>query len=389
MPKAFESVLAPTAQVWTLLQYDPSLPAEGREWGHHLRMAGRLRAGLGAEPARRELGAIARVPGARVLSAHLGPVGARAARDLHSGRRHGRRPPGSAGGPGRGDAWCCSSPASTSPTCCWRAGAARSGELSMRAALGAGRPRLIRQLVTEGLLLSFAGGALGMGARAARSARPRGAQPRRLPRTGAIRFDGAVFAFALVVTTGIGLLVGLIPALQTSRVDLHEGLRAGREADERSATGGPAARSSSPRWRSPWCCWWAPGCCCAACAGCSPWRPASRPRTCSPCRCRPTAIATTTPARRTAFSPRRSTPCAILPASRAAAFTSQLPLSGDPELTNVYGVHFEHDRDPRDQHDAFRCAVSPGYFEDAGHPAAPRPAARRATTWPVRPFRPR
>ena len=50
MPRAFENVLAPAAELWTLLQYDPSLLPDSREWGHHLRMVGRLRSG--ADPRR-------------------------------------------------------------------------------------------------------------------------------------------------------------------------------------------------------------------------------------------------------------------------------------------------------------------------------------------------
>ena len=50
MPRAFENVLAPKVEVWSLLQYDASLPSfEGREWGHHLRMVGRLPSGVGIE----------------------------------------------------------------------------------------------------------------------------------------------------------------------------------------------------------------------------------------------------------------------------------------------------------------------------------------------------
>src|SRR5207245_2285719 len=41
MPPGFENVMAPSAEIWTPLQYDAALPPEGREWGHHLRMVGR------------------------------------------------------------------------------------------------------------------------------------------------------------------------------------------------------------------------------------------------------------------------------------------------------------------------------------------------------------
>ena len=52
MPASFENVLGASAELWAPLQYDPSLPTEGREWGHHLRMLGRLRAGVSGNQAR-------------------------------------------------------------------------------------------------------------------------------------------------------------------------------------------------------------------------------------------------------------------------------------------------------------------------------------------------
>ena len=58
MPASFENVLAPEAEIWAPLQYDPSLPLDGPEWGHHLLMVGRLRPGISREQARSELNVI-------------------------------------------------------------------------------------------------------------------------------------------------------------------------------------------------------------------------------------------------------------------------------------------------------------------------------------------
>jgi putative ABC transport system permease protein len=61
-PRGSENVLAPAADVWSLLQYDASLPPLSREWGHHLGMVGRLRSGIGLDEARRELHEISQAP---------------------------------------------------------------------------------------------------------------------------------------------------------------------------------------------------------------------------------------------------------------------------------------------------------------------------------------
>jgi predicted permease len=107
--------------------------------------------------------------------------------------------------------------------------AARQKEIAVRAALGAGRGRLMRQMLAESLLISLLGGALGallaiVGVRVLVSFLPPG-----FPRTDAIHVNGFVFAFTALVVVATGLLFGLVPAVQASRTDpqqrLHEGGR--------------------------------------------------------------------------------------------------------------------------------------------------------------------
>jgi putative ABC transport system permease protein len=103
-------------------------------------------------------------------------------------------------------------------------GATRNREIGIRMALGAGRGRLVRQLLTESVVLSIAGGALGLflawaGVRLL--VRLDGGQ---LPRLGETRIDLAVLAFTLGLSVVTGIVVGLFPALQQSARDLRGAL---------------------------------------------------------------------------------------------------------------------------------------------------------------------
>jgi putative ABC transport system permease protein len=105
-------------------------------------------------------------------------------------------------------------------------GRARRRELAIRAALGAARSRMTRQLFTESGLLGLIGGALGLGAGTLSVRLLAGALPASVPRTDAITVDGVVLVFALAVTVGASIGFGLLPALRSTRVDLQDSLKA-------------------------------------------------------------------------------------------------------------------------------------------------------------------
>lgn len=105
--------------------------------------------------------------------------------------------------------------------------AGRQEELAVRAAIGAGRGRLVRQLLTESLLIGAVGGALGLLLTMWATRLIVAAPPEGLPRLDAIRVDGAVLAFGLGVTLLTTLLVGLVPALQATGAAVASGLREG------------------------------------------------------------------------------------------------------------------------------------------------------------------
>ena len=106
-------------------------------------------------------------------------------------------------------------------------GASRTREVAVRLAIGAGRGHLLRQLLAEALVLSTAGGAVGLflaywGVRLLARA-----NPGNLPRVEQVSLDLPVLGFTLAVTLGTALLFGLLPALQAARMPVQEVLREG------------------------------------------------------------------------------------------------------------------------------------------------------------------
>ncbi|HEX6212033.1 MAG TPA: ADOP family duplicated permease, partial [Methylomirabilota bacterium] len=102
----------------------------------------------------------------------------------------------------------------------------RSRELAVRVALGAGRGRLVRQLVTESLVLSAAGGLLGLVLATWSLDLVPALAGDSLPRVHDIQIDGYVLGFTIAATVLTGLLFGLAPALHVSRTAIAEALRA-------------------------------------------------------------------------------------------------------------------------------------------------------------------
>src|SRR6185436_1470518 len=93
----------------------------------------------------------------------------------------------------------------------------RRREVTLRVALGAGRGRLVRQLLTESVLMSFAGGVLGLLGAVAGTGFLVAFASRFTPRASEIGVDGTVLLFTLVAAVATGLAFGLLPALQVSR----------------------------------------------------------------------------------------------------------------------------------------------------------------------------
>jgi predicted permease len=104
---------------------------------------------------------------------------------------------------------------------------ARSREMALRAALGAGRRRLVRQLFVESVLLGTAGGVIGLMLAFAGVAVLVQLAPPSLPRVEEIHVDTVALLFNLAVSLGAAVLFGLWPAMHAARVDLHEALQQG------------------------------------------------------------------------------------------------------------------------------------------------------------------
>jgi putative ABC transport system permease protein len=368
MPPMFENVLSPSAEVWTPLQYDAALSdLQGREWGHHLRMTGRLRPEANLDRAARELDLIARSP----IPAFARPPWASLTQGLivHSLQAELTRGVRAALLAVLGAVLLVLVIAGVNVTNLLLArGAQRRGELAMRAALGAGRWRLVRQMLTESVLLAVLGGALGMLVARGGIQALVALSPAELPRVGEIGFDAGVFSFSLILTTLIGLAVGLVPAWHASRSHLHGGVQ---ESSRRTAGGHQFARRSLVvvEVALALILLVGSGLLLRSLERLFAVAPGFQPAHVLTMQVQTSGRRFDDETVRHRFFEQALEAVRQVPGVTEAGFTSQLPLSGD---WSVYGVRFESSgtQTPESDEDrgAFRYAVTPGYLEALGIP---------------------
>jgi putative ABC transport system permease protein len=222
MPADFENVLAPDAELWAPMQYELS---QGRAWGHHLRTIARLKPGASIDRASREVQAVGQALIAEQRPPSYDPNTRFMTTRLQDDLTAGVRPALFAmiGGVLLVLVIACVNVTNL----LLARGAQRRSEFAVRVALGAARGRLVRQLLTECLLLSLVGGALGMAVASVGLKALIALSPPELPRLSAVRLDGMVLAFGLLVTTVIGIAFGLTPALQAAHSDPNAELQHG------------------------------------------------------------------------------------------------------------------------------------------------------------------
>lgn len=230
MPRSFESLISVSAQLWAPLGYEVSLPWACRTC-HHLGEYGRLKPGVAPEAAKRELDVISGRLVAQYPSEYAAP--GMLVTPLQEVLTRNVRPALLAvlGAVGFVLLIAC---ANVSSLLLGRA-MQREGEFAIRGALGARQGRLVRQLLTESVILSLVGGAAGVALAWIGIQGLKAIAPPALPRLQAIGIDGSVLGFTAGLSILTGLLFGLIPAFATARPDLFTALRpGGRQTGHRS-----------------------------------------------------------------------------------------------------------------------------------------------------------
>ncbi len=356
MPADFASVFQADARFWTPLRYDVSLPWACRTC-HHLRVVARLRDGATEAEAARQL-AVLGVTLRREYPTQYSP-GSMALLSLREFLTAAVRPVLLA---------VLGAVAFVLLIACVNVtnlllaqGVKRRGEFAVRRAMGAGTGRLLRQLATESLLISFIGGAFGIGLAVLGVHLLVAFSPAGLPLVDRIAVNAPVLAFALILTGLVGLACAIAPTLHGARSDIHDDLRA---SGRRTTAGTRRTRTalvvsemalalvllvgSGLLMRSL-----------SRLFAVSPGFDAANVVTMQ--------VQTGGPAYQTKeavsrYFDRVLAAARAVPGVEAAGLTSQLPLSGD---FDGYGVHSQsHPRpNPEEDPSVFRYAVSDGYLE--------------------------
>jgi putative ABC transport system permease protein len=229
MPKAFENALSPAAELWAPLRFRAGQPFDSAEWGHNLRMVGRLREGVTLEQAQREMVTLGSSPTAefpRPTWASMQP--GLVLESLHASVTSGVRP---ALLVIVGAVLLLLAIACANVTNILLARAlARRAELATRAALGAEAGRLVRQLFAESALLIAVGGLLGVGVAVFAIRALVTLAPADLPRLDGIALDARVLGLALATTAVVALVAGLWPARRARDIGSPAALRTGTRA---------------------------------------------------------------------------------------------------------------------------------------------------------------